>query len=292
MKAQLGRPTGLALVLLSTLLATFLALGVFSVALANEHTATRGLSPTTVTVGSEVTVTITLNGDYGDGGSVKDTLPAGFSLVSGSIEVVGGERLLRPTANEVRAILLDGGATSVTYKVTAPPAAGGPHTFVGSFVDSAGDPAVIDGPTVTVTAAATNGGATNGGDAPVSYDLSTDVASAGVRIEIDTSAETAIPAGEDITVTLKDWGLPSSIPTSSVLILGTTASQAAEPYSGEPSEVRIGSGNKVVLSLTLPLCERQRCRAAVGGPSPTASSSSSLLASPTPPKPGLRIPLR
>ena len=82
------------------------------------------------------------------------------------------------------------------------------------------------------------------------YDLSTDVASAGVRIEIDTSAETAIPAGEDITVTLKDWGLPSSIPTSSVLILGTTASQAAEPYSGEPSEVRIGSGNKVVLSLT------------------------------------------
>ena len=36
MKAQLGRPTGLALALLSTLLATFLAMGVFSVALAQS----------------------------------------------------------------------------------------------------------------------------------------------------------------------------------------------------------------------------------------------------------------
>ena len=36
MKAQLGRPTGLALVLLSTLLATFLAMGVFSVAEASD----------------------------------------------------------------------------------------------------------------------------------------------------------------------------------------------------------------------------------------------------------------
>ena len=32
MKAQLGKPTGLALALLATLLATFLAMGVFSVA--------------------------------------------------------------------------------------------------------------------------------------------------------------------------------------------------------------------------------------------------------------------
>ena len=39
MKAQLGKPTGLALALLAALLATFLAMGVFSVAQANEHSA-------------------------------------------------------------------------------------------------------------------------------------------------------------------------------------------------------------------------------------------------------------
>ena len=44
MKAQLGKPTGLVLALLTTLLATFLAMGVFSVAQANEHNATRSFS--------------------------------------------------------------------------------------------------------------------------------------------------------------------------------------------------------------------------------------------------------
>ena len=61
MKAQLGRPTGLALALLATLLATFLAMGVFSVAQASGHSATRSFSPTTVGPG-EVTVTIALSG--------------------------------------------------------------------------------------------------------------------------------------------------------------------------------------------------------------------------------------
>ena len=37
MKAQLGRPTGFALALLATLLATFLAMGVFSVAQAQAN---------------------------------------------------------------------------------------------------------------------------------------------------------------------------------------------------------------------------------------------------------------
>ena len=45
MKAQLGKPTGLALALLATLLATFLAMGVFAVAQAQtSHSATRSIS--------------------------------------------------------------------------------------------------------------------------------------------------------------------------------------------------------------------------------------------------------
>ena len=79
MKAQLGRPTGLALALLATLLATFLAMGVFSVALANEHSATRTFSATTVAPGAEITVDIALSA-YGDGGSVAENAATGFQL--------------------------------------------------------------------------------------------------------------------------------------------------------------------------------------------------------------------
>ena len=85
------------------------------------------------------------------------------------------------------------------------------------------------------------------------YDLSTNVATEGVRIELDANSEAMVPAGEDLTITLKKFGLPSSIPESSVLILGKAdlaANEDEEPYSGEPSEVRIEAGNKVILSLT------------------------------------------
>ena len=71
-----------------------------------------------------------------------------------------------------------------------------------------------------------------------------------MRIEIYGKADDEVPAGEDVTVTLKKFGLPSDIPESSVLILGDSPSGGEEPYSGQPAEVRIESGNKVVLSLT------------------------------------------
>ena len=91
MKAQLGRPTGLALALLATLLATFLAMGVFSVALANEHSATRSFSPTTVKSGGTLVVTITVP-DYQQSVSVMDTLPEGFVFQPGSGEYREDER--------------------------------------------------------------------------------------------------------------------------------------------------------------------------------------------------------
>ena len=71
-----------------------------------------------------------------------------------------------------------------------------------------------------------------------------------MRIELDANSEAMVPAGEDLTITLKKFGLPSSIPESSVLILGGSQAGDPEPYSGEPAEVRLEAGNKVVLSLT------------------------------------------
>ena len=138
MKAQLGKQTGLALALLATLLATFLAMGVFSVAQANEHSATRSFSSDTVAPGAEITVNIALSA-YGDGGSVAETLPQGFSFVSGSDDLVGGGGFVRPSGNQVRVVLAGAGVTNVIYKVTAPPEAGGPFTFTGNFVNFDGE---------------------------------------------------------------------------------------------------------------------------------------------------------
>ena len=80
MKAQLGKPTGLALALLATLLATFLAMGVFSVAQANEHSANQDLLRNYGGTWGELTVTIVLS-EYGEGGmTVEETLPSGIQL--------------------------------------------------------------------------------------------------------------------------------------------------------------------------------------------------------------------
>ena len=144
MKAQLGRPTGLALALLSTLLATFLAIGVYTVAQANDHSANRSFSATSVQPGDEITVTIALS-EYGEGGSVADTLPDGFSFVSGSIEFIGGGGFSRPSGNMVNVVLAGAGITSVVYKVTAPDSAGGPHEFSGNFVNFDGESVAIGG---------------------------------------------------------------------------------------------------------------------------------------------------
>ena len=169
MKANLGKQTGIALALLATLMATFFAMGVFSVALADEHSATRSISPATVAPGGEITVDIELS-SYGLVGRIAETLPAGFSLVSGS--VTGGLQRPGDNNNQVRVALLGAGVTNVTYKATAPSEAGGPFDFTGTFVNSDGesvDIVDISGGTSMVTVAAPptnggNGGGNGGGD--------------------------------------------------------------------------------------------------------------------------------
>ena len=242
MKAQLGKQTGLALALLSTLLATFLAMGVFSVAQANAHSADRSFSSATVVPGGTLTVTIEI-ANYGRSGIIEETLPEGFTFASSGS---GGD----PKGDDqVAFVLVGGGHTSVSYTVTASPDVG-MYRFAGEFFDDSGDSDPIGGDyMVTVAADTTDGGNGDDGDDSPIYELSTDVASAGVRIELDAVADKEVPAGEDLTVTLKSWGLPASIPESSVLILGQSGDDT-EPYSGEPAEVRIESGNKILLALT------------------------------------------
>ena len=125
------------------------------------YSAARSFSETTVAPGAEITVNIALS-EYGRGGSVAETLPGGFTFVSGSIEFVGGEGFTRPSGNQVRVVLAGAGVTNVIYKVTAPSEAGGPFEFTGNFVNFDGESVDIGGAS-TVTVAAEAG-------TPASYD--------------------------------------------------------------------------------------------------------------------------
>ena len=125
------------------------------------YSAARSFSETTVTPGGEITVNIALS-EYGRGGSVTETLPEGFTLVSGSIEFVGGRGFDRSMASQVRVVLTGAGVTNVIYKVTAPSEAGGPFEFKGTFVNFDGESVDIGGDS-KVTVAAEAG-------TPASYD--------------------------------------------------------------------------------------------------------------------------
>ena len=107
--------------------------------------ASRSISPTRVESGGEVTVTIRAT-NYGEqGGGITETLPAGFTYVSSSLDA----SQVRDMGQTVRFILRN--ENSFTYKVTAGTA--GPYTFSGTLRDSDRNDHTIGGASsVTVTA--------------------------------------------------------------------------------------------------------------------------------------------
>ena len=89
-------------------------------------TVTREISPASVpATGGEVTVTIAVAGGYGGIGLVVETLPAGFSYVSGSSAIA-------PTVSGQNLDFSLLGETSLSYKVTAP-GTPGQHQFTGEL---------------------------------------------------------------------------------------------------------------------------------------------------------------
>ena len=232
MKAQLGKQTGIALALLATLLATLFAMGVFSVAQADTHSATRTLSATEVAPGAEITVTIALS-EYGAGGSVAEMLPDGFAFVSGSIQFAGsGSTIPRTSTSELNVVLVTAGVTGITYRATAPDAAGGPHSFSGTFVNRAGETADIGGDLeVTVAEVVT----------PVEPPTNTATSSTvpGSNQSLTVQGYVDYSDADNITVNLDKFGVPSSIDTDHVVV-------SVGGNSANPSDVEI-DGKKVTL---------------------------------------------
>ena len=233
MKAQLGVPTGLALALLSTLLATVLAMGVFTVAQADEHSAMRSFSADTVEPNTEIEVTIRVS-NYGRLGRITETLPSGSTFVDDSI--MGG---LGNSANGTVTInLVAPGITSLSYKVIAP-SSEGTYTFSGEF--SAEDRTVRDiggDDTITVAAATTNGG--NGGtDSAV--ELSSQEPGAAVQITLEGTAATGIEPNQDITISLPGFGMPETIADTAISI-------TSAEFKGSPTGVLV-TGSKITMTV-------------------------------------------
>ena len=247
MKAQLGRPTGLALALLATLLATFLAMGVFPVAQAETHpSATRSISPTEVAPGGQVVISIDVMG-VNDEGIVRETLPEGFSLVKH--DFFGPERSVLQTGNEVAFISRSGsgGVPSYTYTVQAPDTAG-TFTFSGDFGSTVNDtefsPVAIGGASmVDVVAPTTNGGNGDGNGEPESgIALNTYEPGAAVQITITDSADPPIFPDEQIEMDLSGFSVPATIADSDISI-------SSEGYRGNPSNVVV---NGSTVTMTVP----------------------------------------
>ena len=231
MKAQLGKPTGLALALLSTLLATLFAMGVFSVALATSHNAERSFSANTVEPGDPLVVTIAVT-DYSGLGSVTETLPTGFTYISSDVGFI-----LEQANNQVRFAFT--GLDSFTYTVTAPDAEG-TYDFSGTFTfGSPGVTVVVGGATPVTVEAATNGGNGGGngngdgnGGTDSAIKLSSHEPGAAVQITITDTAAADINPNEEIQVDLSAFSVPDTIAESDIAISSTG-------FNGSPSNVLV-----------------------------------------------------
>ena len=114
---------------------------------ASSASAIRSFSDSTVEPGDEVVVSIDA-ANYGIGGAVIETLPAGFTYVSSSLSEPRAVTLIDD--RRVGFTLLDDGAGSFTYTVTASDAAG-EYDFSGIIRDFDADEAAVGGDsTVTV----------------------------------------------------------------------------------------------------------------------------------------------
>ena len=179
-------------------------------ALADEHSATRSFNPATVAPGGVVVVTIDA-ANYGQFGGVTETLPAGFSYVTSSLEA---EDVL-VTGQQVRFTLL--GDTSFTYTVTAS-SEPGLHDFAGVLSDDDRDEHTVGGATsVTVR----------------SPDEATDDSLSGVTVMADP---TSPGAAAEYTITFVTGAV---LEADTAQIILDIDSSVGVPTSLAPSAVRI-----------------------------------------------------
>ena len=227
MKAGVGMFAALAL-------AVALAIWVFGAyqpvgAQAVSDNVTRSFSAAQVDTGGTVDVSITFSAGPLDLAEVTETLPAGWSYQS----ISPSDVTVTQSGQNITFTML--GGEIITYTVMAPATAGS-GTFSGMVADT-GD--YVGGDTmVTVVTPGTPPP-----DDPDAVELSSSNAGADVTIIISATADDSIRGGTDIEVTLEDFGIPSSIDDSDVILDGGTGS-----YYGNPEDVSV-SGSTITITL-------------------------------------------
>ena len=150
---------------------------------ASAATSTRSFSPSTVAPGGQVTVTVTAV-NYGFGGRVTETLPAGFSYVSSTHALATNP--VDGDSQKVAFALF--GETSITYTVTAS-GVDGLYTFSGTLTDSGGSVQTVGGDT-TVTV---------GGDAQPSVTVSYAGTDPAAPVRTGTAIPVAVAFSKTVT---------------------------------------------------------------------------------------------
>ena len=116
-----------------------------------DASASRSFPPASVAPGGRVVVTITAD-NYGQAGGVTETLPAGFTYVSSTLDA----DQVAETGREVRFTLQ--GDDSFMYTVTASSVAGS-HTFSGTLRDFDRDDTPVGGDSSVTVRASSSGSA-------------------------------------------------------------------------------------------------------------------------------------
>ena len=234
--------------------------------LPNEGTADGQITATGVTMTIKFAVTTDNKGDDQTQDATDDisvTIPTtAFNRGSGSVATVSqdGETVTLPTSGLEFTI----GESNLDYKK------GKPITVKITNLENPTAPSAPDAdPAITYAVTVQQGTAADivakslpikiGVDVLIGA-ISSTTPSAPVRIDINTAAANEITAGEDIHVTLKDFGVPSTISESSVLIVGA----AGEDYSGAPESVTV-NGKKITLSLAIRLGDETTAAGDING---------------------------
>ena len=202
---------------------------------ADEHSATRSFNPDPVAPGGSVVVTIDTN-DIGAFGRVTETLPAGFTYVTSSLDA---DQVDASGGQEIRFRLI--GSPDFTYTVTAPMEAGN-YTFSGTVLDDDRSSLAVTGDT-TLDVEAPQPDPDPEPAPELGVTLSTYKAGADVTITVNATAGDDILGGRDIEVTLPGFGIPSTIDDSDVILDGGAGS-----YYGNPADVSV-SGSTITITL-------------------------------------------
>ena len=232
MKTKIGMSLGLALTLMVGVFATILALGLFTTTEVGAQSTGSVNRSIAATVAPDEMLTVTITPVGVAPGRITETLPAGFTYVTSSID----DQAVA-TGQEVAFTIINNNA--FTYTVTAPMTEGGPHTFSGTFRDTDRMDGAVGGAS-SVTVAVPPEGPTSVSGVTVAH--TPGGTSENARITVDFTSQTALEANLD-TITIEfedDVQVPELLDERFISVVGTAAGNVTVASPLDVTVERVG----------------------------------------------------